>query len=362
MATIAAVQPAKPVCDSHQTVQCADLLSSVAPGNGKDAWDWAVTQLPAVDNLLKRVANHAGPLQISARYHLAASGGQFRARLALAMAYCLGIPAERIIPAAAACELLHNASLVHDDLQDRDTMRRGQYTVWKRFGEDIALNLGDYFLTQAQGLLLETPSSAESRLQLTRLFTRRISESIRGQVLSARFTPEFTVADYESMVRAKTGAFFALPAECAMVLADTPSTLKSAVVTTLEQLGVAYQIQDDLSDFMGSKVGREAGSDLRAGVVNAVLVQCAVSQQQPLLEQLMIFLRQNRGQATTTEITRWARLLCESTAFEQTLNQLESVQTRVTEHLKKLPTLLAQTIIEAGGQFKSASELRPSDS
>ncbi|NJN46542.1 MAG: polyprenyl synthetase family protein, partial [Candidatus Competibacteraceae bacterium] len=309
-----------------------------------------------------RVASQAGPLQISARYHLAAGGGQFRAQLALATAYCLDVPAERIIPVAAACELLHNASLVHDDLQDQDAMRRGQYTVWKRFGEDIALNLGDYFLTQAHGLLLETPSSAESRLHLAMLFTRRISESIRGQVLSARFTPEFTVADYESMVRAKTGAFFALPAECALALADAPSTVNEDVVKTLEQLGVAYQIQDDLSDFMGSKAGREAGSDLRAGVVNAVFVHCAASRQQPLLDQLMIFLRQDRTQATTTDVTRWAKRLCESTAFEHTLNQLESVQTRVAKHLQKLPMPLAQTLAEASLQFKAASEWRLSHS
>ncbi|MEZ5581513.1 MAG: polyprenyl synthetase family protein [Candidatus Competibacteraceae bacterium] len=273
------------------------------------------------------------------------------------------VTAERIVPAAAAlAELLHNASLVHDDLQDQDTMRRSQYTVWKRFGEDIALNLGDYFLTQAHGLLLETPSSAELRLHLVTLFTRRVSESIRGQVLSGRFTPEFTVADYESMVRAKTGAFFALPAECALALSDTPPMVSDAVVRTLEQLGVAYQIQDDLSDFMGSKAGRAAGSDLRAGVVNAVLVHCAVSRQQSLFTQLLVFLRRDRIQATPADLTNWAQRIRQSTAFEHTLNQLENVQARVAEYLQKLPAPLAQTLTEASRQFKSASELRLSHS
>jgi geranylgeranyl pyrophosphate synthase len=341
------------------TREPASPLGLSAAGDGQAAsWAWANARLPAVEQRLKQVADQAGPLRISARYHLVSGGSRFRARLALATGHVLGLSTELMTPAAAACELLHNASLVHDDLQDQDTLRRGRQTVWKRFGTDIALNLGDYFLSAAHGLLLETPCAAETRLRLVTLFTQRIAESIRGQVLSARFTPVFTVADYEDLVRAKTGAFFALPAESALALAAAAPAVRGPAVAALEWLGVAYQIQDDLGDLLGRKTGRAAGSDLRAGVVNALLVQCAACRPHPLLDQIIGRLREDRAQVEPAVIAGWARQLCESAAFERTLGQLDRVYGQVDANLRQVPSPLAETLREGCQQFASSAALR----
>src|SRR6056297_2071568 len=101
------------------------------------------------DHALAIAVEEEGKLGEALDHHFAAAGGFGRARLALDASEALGLDRSIAISLAVACELLHNASLVHDDLQDRDELRRGQLAVWARFGEDVAISVGDFLLTRA---------------------------------------------------------------------------------------------------------------------------------------------------------------------------------------------------------------------
>ena len=113
------------------------------------AWLKADQRLAALSERIAQATHEDGLLGFSLRYHFAKPGQQLRARLALSASAALRVPAASALELAAACELLHNASLVHDDLQDRDETRRGQPAIWSLFGEDQAVNVGDYLLTRA---------------------------------------------------------------------------------------------------------------------------------------------------------------------------------------------------------------------
>jgi geranylgeranyl pyrophosphate synthase len=244
-----------------------------SPFSPRDAWARAEGLLPDILALMHDQSDAQGVLGRAARYHLESGGKSFRARLLVACATQLGVPDETSIPAAAACELLHNASLVHDDVQDGDALRRGAPSVWKRFGLDVAIYLGDHFITQAFGLLAQSPNAAKA-CRLLELFASAVKSAIHGQLVESGFdarnfpTPE----DYWLMAAGKSGALFALPGHAACVLAGEGAEVVTAVGRVLELYGVAYQIKDDLLDIICGKEGRPVGSDLAAGKANAVLI------------------------------------------------------------------------------------------
>jgi geranylgeranyl pyrophosphate synthase len=185
----------------------------------------------------------------------------------------MGVSEDDAVTAAAACELLHNASLVHDDLQDRDVVRRGRSAVWKRFGPAAAVCLGDHLIAGSFALLARIPDPGKVR-QLTALFAEATSSAVRGQLAEVATDPmQFpTPEEYCAMAAGKSGALFALPLRAAGILAGLAPSAMRAARSALEQYGVAYQIKDDLLDVAGGKEGRPAGADLAAGRANAVLV------------------------------------------------------------------------------------------
>ncbi|MEO1336111.1 MAG: polyprenyl synthetase family protein, partial [Myxococcota bacterium] len=115
--------------------------------------------------------------------HLFTGGKRLRAKLALASLDALDGPSEAAIPWAAACELLHNATLVHDDLQDGDPVRRGRFAVWVRHGQAQAINAGDLLLMLPFIALEHVPANDSVRWQLSRAIARRAEQTVRGQSL-----------------------------------------------------------------------------------------------------------------------------------------------------------------------------------
>lgn len=113
-------------------------------------------------------------------YHLATGGKRLRALLPLLAAERLGTDPARLRPFAAACEMLHNATLVHDDLQDGDTMRRGHPTVWKRWSAAQAINLGDAMFYWAFAVLSRLEVSATLRWEIVELLVRGMLQVTDG--------------------------------------------------------------------------------------------------------------------------------------------------------------------------------------
>ncbi|MFH1464112.1 MAG: polyprenyl synthetase family protein [Pseudomonadota bacterium] len=238
--------------------------------------------LPAILELLAEIPAASVPagstLVPMAAYHLGTGGKRLRALLPLLVGEALGTEPGRLVPLGAACELLHNATLVHDDLQDGDRTRRGQATVWARFGAPQAINLGDamFYWTLLALARLDAPPALREALaaRVLRETLRVIDGQEREFALKRR--PEVSLSDYFAMVEGKTSGLFALPMAGAAVACGAPEGLVEGLAEAARHLGVLFQIQDDVLDLYGDK-GRDApGADIAEGK-RSVLVMWALA-------------------------------------------------------------------------------------
>lgn len=186
----------------------------------------------------------------AATYHFAAGGQRLRARLAIHAALALGLEPTDGVTLAATAELLHNASLIHDDLQDRSHSRRGVDTVWAAFGDNVAICAGDLLLSAAYGALSQFSDTSKLPALIARVH-ERTSTAIRGQCadLSAGARILGDIAGFEAIAVAKSGALLSLPLELVFV-ATGLGTAALAARKAAEAFAIGYQIADDIADWI----------------------------------------------------------------------------------------------------------------
>lgn len=229
--------------------------------------------MDTLEALMARLTRERGRAGEIAAQHLATGGKRLRARLALDALAGLGGTRAAGVAWAAACELLHNATLIHDDLQDGDRTRRGAPTAWTRHGAAQALNAGDLLLMLPFLALENLPASAELRWCLASTLARHAASTVRGQSDELALEPTCRWDAYRTATVGKTCALFLLPVEGAALLAGRDPECARRLATGFEHLGVLFQLQDDVLDLYGEK-GREApGSDLREGKISALVVE-----------------------------------------------------------------------------------------
>ena len=183
-----------------------------------------------------------GPVAAGVQYHLTTGGARMRARLGLQAAEILGLGHATALACACGPELLHNASLVHDDLQDRDETRRGHPAVWRHFGAPAGISIGDLMISAAYAALATHPDPARAIL----MSHDALSRTAHGQARDLLHSPDITLADYRAMVADKTGALIALPVRLA--LAARQARGDASAVACADALAFAYQALDDIAD------------------------------------------------------------------------------------------------------------------
>ena len=205
------------------------------------------------------LARGDGMMAQAARHHLGSGGGRVRAGLALQSAKALKLPFEVTRAISSACELLHNASLVHDDLQDGDTMRRGDIAVWKKFGANAAICLGDLMVSSAYAAIATTPVDHLSTM-ISHMH-KRVSDVIGGQHADLESNCR-TIAEYNEVARNKSGPLLGLPVELCLIAADRLAFVSAAMAAS-DAIAIAYQTTDDISDVK---------NDLEAGGLNFLAI------------------------------------------------------------------------------------------
>ena len=207
------------------------------------------------------------------RYSLLAGGKRIRPVLALATARSIGRPSEWALPLAAAIELIHTYSLIHDDLpaMDDDDLRRGRPTCHRMFGEDVAILAGDGLYAEAFALLLGSQQAEPARLlEAARELAAAtgVQGMVGGQYIDVAGTAADDAAGLRHLHEMKTGRLIAASIECVLLLDGTaqPATI-SGLRTFAGELGVLFQIVDDILDVTGSQeaLGKTQGSDERLG-------------------------------------------------------------------------------------------------
>ena len=203
----------------------------------------------------------------AARYHFKNPGKSFRAQLALSTGYSLGLNRLDNLHWAAACELLHNASLIHDDISDSSTHRRGQESIHHHFGSDMALCLGDWMIAKAFELGARNTRSGGA---LVSLLAQAMQETCSGQIadISQRHCPDLD--EWQRIATGKTAPLLIAPIKGAAIAAGVNQCLDA--FDSLEHIvgfcGLAYQGRNDIDDIIPSS---HQSSDLEGRKPNLVV-------------------------------------------------------------------------------------------
>jgi octaprenyl-diphosphate synthase len=197
--------------------------------------------------------------------HIVSAGGKrLRPMLTLASARLCGYQGERHLALAAAVEFIHTATLLHDDVVDASELRRGRDTANAVWGNKPAVLVGDFLFSRAFELMVEDGS-----LRILDILSRAaavIAEGEVGQLVTANDTTSTETA-YLEIIEAKTAALFAAASRIGAVIAERPPAEEAALECFGRNLGIAYQLIDDMLDFSArqSELGKSVGDDFRDG-------------------------------------------------------------------------------------------------
>jgi geranylgeranyl diphosphate synthase type I len=241
--------------------------------------------LPAIEKRLMEVVAQADgegldDLHAMLSYHLGwvgegagakAQGKRVRPLLVLLSAEAAGGIWNRALACAAAVELVHNFSLIHDDIQDQSAERRGRPTLWAKWGEALAINAGDSMFALAHMALgqLETCCPPEVYIEAAQVLPATSLHLTQGQYLDLAYEQagQVELAAYWPMVGGKTAVLFASCTRLGALVAGAPEATVADYARFGEQLGLAFQVHDDLLGIWGNskQTGKSVYSDLASG-------------------------------------------------------------------------------------------------
>ncbi len=223
---------------------------------------------PRVALHYEMMAYHLGWRDEHLRPARANAGKRVRPMLCLLACEAVGGRVEDALPAAVAVELLHNFSLIHDDIEDNSPTRRHRPTVWKLWGVPQAINVGDAMFTLARRALHDLTDHHPARRVLAafRLFDDACVALTEGQHLDMRFehTLDVTVDDYLFMIQGKTAALLATSVALGALLGGADEAIQEKYHAFGKNLGLAFQIVDDILGIWGDEAvtGKSAASDI----------------------------------------------------------------------------------------------------
>jgi geranylgeranyl pyrophosphate synthase len=223
--------------------------------------------LVKVETALKGISNVDFPWLAQLLNHAMGAGGKrIRPALTLLSGKFFNYRFEYLLHMAVSIELMHTATLIHDDAIDKSDTRRGRATIYKLWGTDPAILFGDFLFAKAGVSVADTQS-----IRAIRLFSETLMTISRGELLQAynAFNLNQTREMYFQRIFGKTASLFSLSTESGGILSQAPESAIQSLKEYGNDLGLAFQIVDDILDFIGSEeeLGKPAGSDLSQGTL-----------------------------------------------------------------------------------------------
>jgi geranylgeranyl diphosphate synthase type I len=243
-------------------------------------------------------------------------------------------------------ELIHNASLVHDDIQDRDRTRRGKPSAWVTFSMEQAINLGDLLFVLGFEAFNRMDIPDSLKLTVMRLTIRAIGELCDGQVFEfvLKERSRVGVEDYIRLVSGKTGSLFRLACRGGYALADSGGPFDGQMREMGEHIGVMFQVRDDLLDAVGSKEGRTAGCDVAEGKISYPAVHFMSRATEEERREILSVLRTPREETTDADVRRVLSMYERAGSLRAALDEYHGRRDAVLELdcLARAPELAAE--------------------
>ena len=271
------------------------------------------------------VTSEIYPILESYNHILSSGGKRLRPALLLLSAKCLNHDSKMVIDVACAVELIHTASLIHDDIIDSADLRRGKPAVHVVWGPEIAVTIGDYLFSLAVEILAEYEN-----IRAIRVLSRAVKLVAEGELLETanRRNVELTEEEYINIISGKTAALMSASCELAAEIASAPEPYHRALSQYGLNFGVLYQIMDDLLDLLStdSKLGKPAKNSLREGNLSLPLIHILRNSNGDIKEQLLSVLSSEEINATKlqqvvdlvndSDACSYARIIAEEYAKE----------------------------------------------
>ncbi len=221
--------------------------------------------MAAVDAVIhRRLHSEVALIQQISHYIVSAGGKRIRPMLVLLFARALGFQGSERHELAATVEFIHTATLLHDDVVDESSLRRGRETANARFGNAASVLVGDFLYSRAFQMMVSV-----NRLRVLDVLADATNVIAEGEVLQLMnmHDPDLSEADYLRVIRCKTAKLFEASARLGAVLAEASPTVEEACAAYGQALGTAFQLVDDLLDYEGdaTALGKNVGDDLREG-------------------------------------------------------------------------------------------------
>ncbi len=280
------------------------------------------------------------------RYALASGGKRLRPVLLLLVCEAAGGKVEDALDAAVALEMVHNFTLVHDDIMDNDDLRRGQETVHKKWDENVAILSGDALLVLAYSMLHRR---SHARLaQVLDDFSRGILQVCEGQTLDKEFEfrNDVTLDEYFDMIDKKTAELFSVACHVGSILGGGSGEQMAAMKIYGKKLGRAFQIQDDLLDVIAEEnvLGKDIGSDLEANKKTFLVVHALQNANDEQKQQLQTIL--HKGKVTADDVKAVIELFKQTKTLDAARLEVDNCLQEAKKALLPLPDNSARQNLE----------------
>ena len=289
--------------------------------------------MQAMDRVIAQRLTTSVPLigQIS-HYIIAAGGKRLRPALLLMVSNALGDTRPTKHSLATVVELIHTATLLHDDVVDASTMRRGRPTANESFGNPASVLVGDFLHTRSFQMMVEAGNMRI--LQVLSDATNIIAEGEVQQLINMH-DASLDEAGYLNVIRSKTAKLFEASTQIAAILANASPEVEAACATYGQALGTAFQIIDDVLDYDGDahEMGKNLGDDLREGKCTLPLI---IAMQRASAENAGI-VRQAIEQGSTEQLQSILRIVKDTGALGATRQAAHNEAIRAIEALQALP-------------------------
>ena len=289
--------------------------------------------MQAVDRVIAQRLTTSVPLigQIS-QYIIAAGGKRLRPALLLMVSNALGEQRPTKHTLAAVVELIHTATLLHDDVVDESTLRRGRPTANESFGNPASVLVGDFLHTRSFQMMVEAGNMRI--LQVLSDATNVIAEGEVQQLINTH-DASLDEAGYLHVIRSKTAKLFEASTQIAAILAGANPTIEAACATYGQALGTAFQIIDDVLDYDGdaAEMGKNLGDDLREGKCTLPLI---IAMQRATAEDAQV-VREAIEQGSTEQLPSILSIVKRTGALDATREAAHNEAMRAIAALQALP-------------------------
>ncbi len=304
--------------------------------------------LQLVEEKLQQVVKHDNPILNKSSIHLLNAGGKrLRPAFALLAGRFYNYNIETVLPLAVALELIHMASLVHDDVVDAALIRRGIPTVKAKWGNRISMHAGDVLF----GKSLQLIAQYESKPLVTKELSRVAIKMSEGEIqqISTAYQSKQTIKDYFYRIERKTALLIAVSGQLGAVVCGAPKEIYLPLRRYGHKIGMAFQITDDILDMVADekKLGKPIGGDLRQGIVTLpVIYALNHSAQKERLAKLV----ESRDK-TDAEVNEAINIIIECGGIDYANRVVDRYINRAKDELKYLPDIPSKKVLLTVADF-----------